>query len=476
MYSNRPKSPLIVDINDQFIFELTDNPQAKHNPPLIARTGKEAQLIIANSEIQIAGVFVNPGFYSDKRDNGPGPISVIKFSKKHRMSVPIYILNGKDENDELVKLDFHELGVKQVLEFPITYTMILELVAPHVITFDPLKKSKAKVDRLDSEVNDQDSDFIAIRAADFVSGSISHFSVYAKTGSGRYLKILHAQDAFDPKRLESYRKKGVDHFYIRKEDQEQHLKFVAQISNNILNKNLGSVSIQAAQTLNYGQETIQFLQDQGISESRLSHAANFVGNIREVVSKMANENTLISKLMEDLIGYEHGVSVSMITSLMAHHTGIESANAVQIVGISSLLHDLGLVGAELGLEYEDISKMTKEQLEMYYAHPRVGSEMMAKVPGTHPTVIQAIAQHHERRGAKAFDPTATRPKAISGIAEMIGLANEYLDLAHKIKTDSSIDIKQYMEKEVYRGFSIDTVEAFKKALFPSANARKRGFG
>ena len=473
-YSNKPKSPLILDDDEVFIALLDQDPKTQRAKPLFARTGAEAQLILADQEVQIAGIFVNPHSKTKEKLKGPNVISVIKFAKRCRMNVPIYILCEKGASISEYGIDCKELGVKEVLEKPVSYSKILELVAPHVITFEVTQIDATKnKDSLDREVQESDSEFVDIRAKDFISGSKSFFSLYAKTGSGRYLKILHAGDFFEPERLASYFKKGVEHFYIRKEDQEAHLKFTETLSNVMVKKGMPSVEIQAAQTLNYGQETLKFLHQQGISESRLYHAANFVTNIQQVVGKMSGDQSTIAALMADIATYEHGVSTSMIASLVAHRMGIESDSAVQIVGISSMLHDIGLVGAGEHFEFEDIATMSQEQQALYFNHPKVGAEMMEKIPGTHPTVVQAILQHHERKGKNSFDPLKARMKGISGIAELIGITDEYLKAVHKFKNDPTFEIQKYMEKEVYRKFSLDTFDAFDKSLFPSTSTRSR---
>jgi response regulator RpfG family c-di-GMP phosphodiesterase len=230
------------------------------------------------------------------------------------------------------------------------------------------------------------------------------------------------------------------------------------------------IKVQVNMTLNCGQETINFLGAQGVNSARMTKAISFVENIQTVVSKLAHDNAMIASLMEDIISYDHGVSISMITSLIAHHAGIESTNALTILGTASLLHDIGLVGAQLGLEYEDISKMTEEQKRMYFAHPRVGAELLQKINGTHPLTVQAIAQHHERVGTKAFEPGQDRPKIIAGLAEIIGIANDYYDLIRRYQSDPSA-IKPIMEKELFKGFSFDTTEAFLKAFYPSKKPR-----
>ncbi len=456
-------SPLIIDADEEFVGLIEVDPQIKLAKPFIAKTGKKAQLIIANEINPIAAIFINLDLPAT--GNEPDAAQVIKFARSRRLEVPIYALGvkGAQMTDELLKM-----GVRGMVNKPINYSELLKVSSPHVSQFELGKVSeKSRLDPLDKEFSAPEPEFVPIVAKDFVSGTVTNFAIYARTNSGRYIKILHPGDEFDPIRLQNYLKKGVKYFHIRKEDQEQYLMFSERISSKIVSaKKKFSIKAQVSQTMNYGQETVSYLTSQGLNDSRVFHAINFSKNMQAVASKLAEENEAVADLILDVDCYEHGVSICMLTSLIAHASGIESKSAVQMVGMASLFHDIALPGSPKDLEYHDVDKMTEDEKRLYYSHPRLGAEMMQKIQGTHITVVQAIAQHHERKGQKAFAPDQERPKAVSGIAEMIGLADEYLRLIQRARAHPGMNMKSVLESEVFQLFSLDQVEAFNKVFFP----------
>src|SRR3712207_7016576 len=53
--------------------------------------------------------------------------------------------------------------------------------------------------RSDVELAEADEAFAAIRAADFLAGSVCWFDVYVRLGAGKHVKILNAGDSLDRK-------------------------------------------------------------------------------------------------------------------------------------------------------------------------------------------------------------------------------------------------------------------------------------
>src|SRR5690606_29507728 len=77
---------------------------------------------------------------------------------------------------------------------------------------------------------------------DFYSGKNVLFDVYIRLGSGRYLKILHAGDAFTKEWLDRYKnEKKVEKLYISGADRK---KFV-QWNTFVLDKTIDSTTVGA---------------------------------------------------------------------------------------------------------------------------------------------------------------------------------------------------------------------------------------
>ncbi len=453
--------PLIVDPDQNFLDSLQKDPKAKQIPPQVARTGKDAQLLLSNKEHQYLGIFINPNV------ENPSGLSVIRFAHQSRPATPLFMLH---EGVELLTPDEQEkLGIKKAFAKPITYSQILEVVGPKVISFDAeatLDAAKKNQDKIGVEVTIDDASFIPIRAEDFLSGSKCFFDVYIRLSSGRYVKMLQAGDQFTTQRISSYLQKGVTSFYLRKEVQEAYLAYCNKLSTTLVKSNNTPVEIKVSQTLNHGEETMGFFKKQGLSESNLEYATNFLDNVETLAKQLdTGSSDLLGGFFSDLASYEHGVATSMIASLLIIPLKIAASQPVKIIGLGSLLHDIGLYKLDPSLRDEDESKMNPTQLQVYYTHPTVGSEALKNIRGINPVAIQAVAQHHERRNKKGF-PNRLGAGAINRVAEIIGISDEFAKLIQKSQKDPKINPLQIMQTTVFEGFSNPVVEAFRE-VFPN---------
>ncbi len=458
MFKSQAKAVLIVDADPEFLKQIQADPLAQANPPICVGSGKDAQKILADTNIGLSGIIINPNISTAE----PGCLSIARFARQMRSSVPMHLVY----EDELTLSEdkLKNLGVRGFHKKPITFQKILELVAPQTIKLEPQKTEASRTEAVKpgEETLEDDSLFVPIRAADFVSGSICNFNVYIMLGKGRYLKLLQSGDSFAPERLKTYLQKGVEFFHLRKEEQERYLQFCAKIAASLSQNKKVSQQAKVNQAMNFGQETMNFLKKQGISEENMTYASDFVENVHAAVENMnLAHHDEFKNFMKDLANYDHGVSTSMITSLIAHVSGIESTSLIQIVGIASMFHDIGLLGMPPEVQSEDLTKMTEEQQILYHSHPRVGAEILSKIPGTHPSVIQAVLQHHERRGVVAFG-AKTRAKNLNKVSEIIGIADDFLKLLKNNKDADPVRIQKLLEIQVFPFFSQSVVEAFRQ--------------
>ena len=476
----KTRSALIVDPDFRFLKSLKEDPRAPEAPPFTARTGKEAQLILADPANLIAGVFINPAVITP--EGGPDAVSAIRFSKQRRSSVPVYLICDEKQTHAL---DLVRLGIRETIQKPITLAAIMQMISPEIMFDKASALSKgANQDQLGAEISGEDAEFIPIRAADFVSGSKVFFDVYIRLGSGRYVKLIQTGDAFTPERLDGYIEKGVQNFYLRKDQQHAYLTYCNEISKAALkSKNIAN-SVKLSQVFNSGEETMKFLKGQGLSENRMQYASSFVSNVHNLVESMdLMSDPSFSSFANDVASYEHSVSTSMIASLIADEMEIQSDSVVQIVGISSLMHDIGLFSLPQELHDEDESKMSDAQRELFQTHPALGADILRKMHGINPSVIQAVLHHHERRNKKGFS-TQGKVKQVNRVAEIVGISDDFAKLISKrkkqeekfeedkkagIQTPESelpIDPLIEMQQSSFDGFSSAVVDAFRAVFMP----------
>ena len=80
-----------------------------------------------------------------------------------------------------------------------------------------------------------------------------------------------------------------------------------------------------------------------------------------------------------------------------------------------------------------------------------------------PAIAQAVAQHHVRRNKKGFPALGSAMK-MNRIAEIVGVADEFVRLIGKAESDPSIDPIRVMESEHLPNFSRQMIVAFQAAF------------
>jgi HD-GYP domain-containing protein (c-di-GMP phosphodiesterase class II) len=149
----------------------------------------------------------------------------------------------------------------------------------------------------------------------------------------------------------------------------------------------------------------------------------------------------------------------MVASLLATHLNFDRDRATSIVGLSAMLHDVGMIHIAKELHNVDPADLTCEDLDIYEAHPTIGQEMLKQIHGIEPVVIQAVGQHHERRSGKGF-PNKLRSGSINVVAEIIGISEEFIKLLIRAQKDPSIHVMKKMERRL-DGFSHSTATSFR---------------
>lgn len=474
--NQRCRTVLILDADIEFLKSLQEDPKARHIPPITIYTGKDAQRCIADSSQPLAGAFVNLNVTGSGQV--PGAVSVVRFCHLYRPAMPVYLIYDSvyEGKSPLSHEELNRMGLQAALAKPVTYSKLISLVMTEAIRFDPasaLEQARRNQDVLDAEVAAEDAEFVPIRAMDFVSGSKSFFDLYVRLRSGRYIKLLQSGQSFSTDRLANYLNKGVTHFYLRKAAQQEYLNYCSQIATKVAKNEKIGVNARLGQVLNLGEETMKFLRAQGLSEDGLQYVNVFSSNLQQLVNSLGLEsNGLLGHMMSNLSNYEHGVSTAMIASLLSPPLGIKSESVVQIVGMASLLHDVGLYQLPPELHDEDESKMTPEQKKIYYTHPEVGRNLLNKVHGVSQAVLHAVAHHHERKDKKGF-PAVSGARALNRVAEIIGVSGSLARLIQKAKDNPSLDVFGEMQANVLPGYSSAVVQAFHDVFAAGERAAKK---
>lgn len=447
---------LVVDPDTGFLEQVMKDPRNSRAPAITASTIRDAQLLIADKTRPLIALFINPVLPT------AFDITLIRHAHHYRPSTPIYLLH--DLPLPLSQKEFESIGIQNLLQKPVTYTQIVDIAdPPHFQASNAL--AHATAENVGEEIEAENDKFKPIRAADFIAGSKSFFDIFVQLGAERFLKIVKAGDSFDPERVVSYIKKGVKFFFIKKEAQESYLVYCDQLSQSIIQSQKISTPVKVSHILNVGEEVISYFRQNGISESGLVYANNYVAKIHDTLERTRTDRfEAVKKFLSDVAALEHSNACAMMASLMLGPLEFKDPDTISAIGLASMFHDIGLQDMPENMRNEDESKMSAEEIEVYRQHPTKGAMLLGELRAIPEASVQAIQQHHERRTRQGF-PHALGAGSINGIAEIVGICDEFVNALKLAKSQQAFDPIHHMETRVFNGFSAQLVDAFRKGIF-----------
>ena len=133
------------------------------------------------------------------------------------------------------------------------------------------------------------------------------------------------------------------------------------------------------------------------------------------------------------------------------------------MGLAALLHDIGLESLPKEIQAKREEEMTPDELELYQTHPFLGMDILRRIPGIDPVVIQAVGQHHERRTGKGY-PGRLGANSINLVSETIGLSEELVIQMERAVANPALNVAAEMERLHSDGFSSSVFTTLKILL------------
>jgi HD-GYP domain-containing protein (c-di-GMP phosphodiesterase class II) len=428
-------------------------------------TFNDGEAILRAPNIVLSSICVNPAFLR------PSGIQFIKLAHELRPATPIYIVQTNQPH--FSESEMHRLGLSG--------TISRTELGSKVMEYQEQMRSTLGLAGL-LEENYWDSNFEdkvvegykPIRCADFISGQKCLYDVHVKLESGRFLKILSANDCFSPERVSTYIKKGVRHFYVNESSLRRCIHYCESFSKALLLRGNVSYELKISEMLGDGVEVVNLVRGENVNDQTVESIADYLAKVRVLIFQSAKSPQELIKVLESRLQlYEHSVGVAMIAGLLTKPLQIESETAFRSVGTASFLHDIGLFKLAPELANENVNAFTAAQLAEFQTHPDKGAKYLEENTKLDASVIQAVAQHHERRDGSGF-PRKLGAGKISPIAEIVGISDEFVRLLREQESSSqkrSIkEIYDLMEIQVFNRFSFPVVEAFRSVFMNKPKA------
>lgn len=459
-------SVLLVDPSAEVLAEFSQDSDKGLVKILTAENRPDAQLLIADKANFLAAVVFNT------KSCEPLALPLIRFTKSHRPATPVYLTLDEDEKDPEPDI-LKGMQITHIFRKPVDRQDLMNKIFPY--TYFEMEKAlevaKSDTTAAGASVTAEDQEMHSIAARDFLCGSKSFFDVFVRLGSGKYIKLLKAGDAFDAERVKDYITKGVTHFYIKNEAQEIYLQYCDSLTGIILHKKGLAVSVKSAQVMNYGKETADFLKARGFNSATLQTAKQFVSHSGKLVQALKPEkNAMLKRFLANAALCEHGTGVTMMVGMMLEKLGFKDEKVINTLALAAFMHDIGLMQMPPKFLEEDTTDFTPEELALYETHPIVGYEMAKSIRLISPIVPATILEHHERRTGRGF-PRQLSAGTISQVSEIIAIVDTFSILLKRALKNPGLDPVQHMEKVVFNEFSFPVIDAFQKAFFGAMNTQ-----
>ncbi len=403
------KHILIADPDASFYDRFKKDPAASLFSFQVVKDGVEAEKAIREKCNQFAAVIVSPDIMA------PSGVRVVKHSLMYQPSIPVVMLESMSvEMDQAV--DAKSLGISRLMAKPFGVKEIQEIVGTSLQIPDEGKDDSLD-DDFDRKAEVPEQIYRSIRADLFIPGSKSLFDIYVKLREEKYIKLFQAGDKFELDRFMEYINKGVKHFYILKEAQEEYIVYCDIIAKAIANKEKVSIQKKFGYLFNQAEMTMRTLYDLGIDNDTILYTQKYIKNVFSFVDQAAEESDFLRSLLKEASQFKHSTSVVVVASVISKQMGMETEKSVRILGTAALLHDVGLVREEDKDDlyaFNDSSKRYVDEEELlarlasqkvfgdeknkleriYQNHPDKGADMVSQIESIPAVVSQIIRQHH----------------------------------------------------------------------------------
>jgi putative nucleotidyltransferase with HDIG domain len=332
-----------------------------------------------------------------------------------RAKIPVILMTGFSRMIET--LDAHSLGASAFLSKPFQGQELIDVVKQTLGIVTPEQIVMLPID----------TEYCKVSIEDFVMGQNIPFSIFIRFSEKKYVKIAHKGQDIEIKQIRSYKSKGIDYLYVKKEDYLKLVGFTLKLAKTLSQtseisvekkrhflKYTGEVLLEQAFVAELDQETFQNAKD--FVETSLSVLSEDDASLSLLMSLNAHSDTL----------YSHSIGVSYFAVMVAKAMGWTSPVNAFRVSLAALFHDIGKKEIARELVNKARPLLTAPERALIEGHVTRGSEILQSMHNMPDEVVQSAYQHHENCTGKGY-PRQLKKLHIHPFAKLISLANVFCE-------------------------------------------------
>lgn len=359
---------------------------------------KDVDVTTANDGAQAVELLQNNDFdlvLSDFKMPKMTGIQVFEWTKEHKPT-PFVLMTGYSDISSAE--DAKSIGLSGFLPKPFNFDSLNELVdnlmADKYVTAEPARKDISTNETEEKTLGE----YLKIPIGHFFCDHQISYSIYLDV-KGSYKKIAHKGDDLDKDRIQKYQDKGVEYFYLTKEDFINYVNLQLSMTRSHVSITGSSPRKNIKLVSNILQDIYSKAYIDGIDQDLYESSVKTI----ELALTSACNSEDVCFLMNDLKSktpdlYTHSLQVCLVSVATAKKLGYHSEEDLSDIAIGSFFHDIGESFAEL-----DLKKLSPEQLEaakknILGTHPERGHQMLSSIKGISQRVLAIVAHHEDMFG------------------------------------------------------------------------------
>lgn len=404
----------------------------KH-PCSVARSVSEAKKLIENSGKEFRMVFVS------ERAAKIADLTEFKKVTDTFPELKLVLIEFKDPHPPAREM------IPARIEPLKSFMDLVKVIEAEVSEHSDWRKNEDDGQEKDKEIAAQDEKYVEVSMRDFVITPKSFFNFYLRLSAGRYIKIFKAGDPLTKEEIERYQAKGIDEFFVPKEEHEKFVRLQGTLATKVVSSDASS-GFKIKTLMKLGANVTNNLLRCGITPDRMDNAQVFLDQSVTLLRHMKMKDEVITNFLKNIDTDEHTAAVAFIAGILANSLGFESTKSIKVVGTAALLHDIGLYDLDPDFNEGDENNDPKKK-EVFDKHALHGADILRRTGTFDEVICHAIENHHRRRKGENANRRST---SVNLVTEIVSVADEFFNTViskgyspEKVKFFMEIELKNY---------------------------------
>jgi putative nucleotidyltransferase with HDIG domain len=286
-------------------------------------------------------------------------------------------------------------------------------------------------------------DYVPIRVSTLRGDQKIEFDAYIKIND-KFIRYLRRGDSFEGTRLQRLKEKKLKKMFIQAGDEKNYRQYLQQNITMAYDKNSGKPMQTRAEIIQGSQQShAESVVENPENEAIYNDAKDAAGKF---VNFLINEDTALGHVLGieniDQNIAHHGVTVSALSTALAHRLNITDDKLLQLLSLGALLHDFDHFYSGLAIA-RPLKDFTPPEMKVYRSHPTAGAARVQDKKHFDQTVINIIAQHEEYIDGQGFPNNISEAK-LDPFAVIVASCNALDRLITFEKIEKKAAVKQLM--------------------------------